>query len=72
MCLSILCAMCVFGTWGDQKRASDPLELEFYMVVSHYVGAEKQTRVSQRAEHIRNVEPSFQPYNLQVFEVLQC
>ena len=31
------CAACVFSARGDQKRASDPPELEVQLVVSHLV-----------------------------------
>jgi hypothetical protein len=31
--------MCVLGVCRDQKRASDPLELEIKMTVNHCVGA---------------------------------
>lgn len=32
-------AICVLGACGSQKRAFDPLELEFQIAVSHHVGA---------------------------------
>lgn len=35
------CTVCVSGVYEGQKRASlDLLELEFYMVVSYYVGVQ--------------------------------
>ena len=34
---------CVPGALGGQKKASDPLELEGQIIVSHYVGAENRT-----------------------------
>ena len=40
-CLLVyLCTMCVPGDQGNKKRAFDPLELEFQVVVSLCVGAE--------------------------------
>lgn len=36
-----VCAWCS----GDQKRGSDPLELEIQMVVSHFVAARNQSKV---------------------------
>lgn len=36
-CLHVhICTMCMLGTSGGQKRASDPLMLELKMVVSHH------------------------------------
>lgn len=29
-----VCVLCVFSAWEDQKRASDPLELAFRVVVN--------------------------------------
>jgi hypothetical protein len=40
-----LCTMCVFGALEGQRRASDPPELQFYMIVIHHVDAESQTQV---------------------------
>lgn len=37
-CVCVMCAMSLAGTLEGQKRASDPLKLEFQMFVSHYVG----------------------------------
>lgn len=37
-----LCAMCVPGTHGGQKRTSDPLELELDMVVSCHASTRNQ------------------------------
>lgn len=33
-----VCSTCA-GSYRDQKKTSDPLELEFQLVVSHHVGA---------------------------------
>lgn len=33
------CVICMFSAHGNQKRALDPLGLEFHMVVLHHVGA---------------------------------
>jgi hypothetical protein len=39
-CLHVcLCTMCVPCAHKGQKRASDPLELDFQTVVSHHMGA---------------------------------
>lgn len=35
----------VLGTQRSQKKASDPQELEFQIIVSHHVGTENQTQV---------------------------
>jgi hypothetical protein len=40
-----VCALHACSANGGQKRASDPLELELKMAVSHHVGAENQIRV---------------------------
>jgi hypothetical protein len=40
-----LCAMYMPGAKGGQKRAPDPLELEFQMVVTYHVGARNQKQV---------------------------
>jgi hypothetical protein len=40
-----MCNMCVPGIHRGQKRASDPLELEFQMVLSHHVVGRKQILV---------------------------
>lgn len=41
-----LCATCVLGAYGDQKRAPDRIEdTEIQMVVSSRVGAGTQPRV---------------------------
>lgn len=37
--LPVLCAPCVCNAQGGQKRAVDPLELEFQIVASYCVGA---------------------------------
>lgn len=37
--------MCVPDAHGGQKRELDPLKLELWMVVSHYVGTENGTQV---------------------------
>ena len=46
-CMSVHCVcvpgMCVPGAHRGQKRASDPLELELWMVISNDVGAGNQT-----------------------------
>jgi hypothetical protein len=44
-CMSIIY---VSGAHEDQKRASDPLELELQTVVSHHVGSRNQTWVLWR------------------------
>lgn len=36
----------IAGACGGQKRESDPLELEFQVVVNHYVGTRKLTQFS--------------------------
>ena len=41
-CMSIIY---VSGAHEDQKRASDPLELELQTVVSHHVGAGDWTQI---------------------------
>jgi len=35
-----MCTTCVPGAFHGHKRASEPLELELRVVVSHHVGAE--------------------------------
>lgn len=40
-----ICVSCVCLVSEDQRRASDPLDLELHVVVSHYVGAGNQTQV---------------------------
>lgn len=37
-----LCTMCMPDTHRGQKRVSNPLELELWMVVNHHVGAGSQ------------------------------
>lgn len=44
-----MCARTHTGVFWDQKRISDPLELEFQAVVNHQVSAEDQIEVLQRA-----------------------
>jgi hypothetical protein len=45
-----LCVLCVCsGACGDQKRSSDPQELESQMVVSHHVCAGDKPKSSARA-----------------------
>lgn len=48
MCVNVLlvskCAMCNPYTWGSQKKASDALELELWMVVSCFVGIGNRTQ----------------------------
>jgi hypothetical protein len=41
--------MCTPGICGDQKRALDPLELEFHTVVSHHADAGSQNLVLYRS-----------------------
>lgn len=38
-----LCTTFLRGALGGQKRMSDPLELESWVFVSHYVGAKYRT-----------------------------
>lgn len=38
------------GVRADQKRVSDPTELELQTIVSHSVGAENQTQVLQEQQ----------------------
>jgi hypothetical protein len=50
-----VCVPCVYSTHIDQKRLSDPLELELKMVVSYYVGAGVgEPRSSSRAASALN------------------
>lgn len=35
-----MCTMYITGTQGSQKRILDPLKLELWMVVNHFVGSE--------------------------------
>lgn len=44
-----VCTMCMPGTYGCQKRASDSLELPLQMAVSCHVGAGNCTPCSARA-----------------------
>lgn len=44
MCVHV-CTACVSGVLGSQKRASDALEVELWMVVSHHVGTRMGTRI---------------------------
>lgn len=37
--------ICAQHTYRGQRRVLGPLKLEFYMAVSHHVGAENQIRV---------------------------
>jgi hypothetical protein len=46
-----MCITCMPGFHGDQKRASDPLEPELQMVVSHHVGAGIQTWFLRKSSH---------------------
>lgn len=49
LCVWVLClfecAPYACSAHGDQKRASDPPELELHMVLSHHVGAGNETLV---------------------------
>ena len=52
MCMGVLPAcvymciiMCMLGVCGDQKKASDPLELELHRVGNCHVGAGNQTYI---------------------------
>ena len=46
---NMLCAPHLCSTRRGQKRTSEPLELELQMVVTHPVGAGKQTQVLQKS-----------------------
>lgn len=39
------CTMCMPNALGGQKKASDPLEVEYHAAVSHHVNSENQTQV---------------------------
>ena len=43
-----ICTLYAYRVHRDQKRGSDPLELELQMVVGHHVGAGNQTSSSGR------------------------
>jgi len=45
----------VFSTQGGQKRASDPLKLEFQIVVSHHVLPGKKTQVLVKSSDVLSV-----------------
>ena len=40
-----MCVINVPGTFGDQKKITDPLNLEVWMVMSYHVDAGDQTQV---------------------------
>jgi hypothetical protein len=49
-CINVhICAMCMSAARRDQKRASDPLEVEFQMVVSYCVSARNRTWVLHKS-----------------------
>lgn len=52
MCVGFAC-MCVSAqhtcAWGDQKKASDPQELESQVVVSHCVATGDQTQIVSKS-----------------------
>ena len=41
------------GAYGDQRRASDPLELELKVVVSCHVGAGNQTQICKSNDRFK-------------------
>lgn len=44
VCLNVyLCAMCMPGIFGGQKKALVPQALELYMILRHRVSSESQT-----------------------------
>lgn len=45
----VFVSLSVSGTGGDQKKESDALGLELQRAVNHYMGAENQTSVCERA-----------------------
>lgn len=49
--------VCVSGAHTGQKRASDPLEPELEMVVSHCMGSGSQTRSFGRADSALTASP---------------
>lgn len=52
-----LCIMYVSGVHGGQRRVLDPLELELWTVVTHYVGTENWTQVLWRTSSAVATEP---------------
>lgn len=57
-----MCYTCVPGTHRGQNSFVDPMELEFQVVVSHYVDAETQTRALQKTiASALNRRPPLQP-----------
>lgn len=44
-----MCATCVPGVHGSQRRASDPLVLELPMFVGCHIGSKNQTTVFSKS-----------------------
>lgn len=49
LCLCVCMFVCMCSAYGDQEKASDPLELELQVGISHNVGARNQTWVFCKA-----------------------
>lgn len=60
------------AAFGGQKRASDPLRLEFKVVVSRLVGAENQTSDPWKTARALTAGPSLQPDHLLKGLVFLC
>lgn len=61
LCVCPHACMCIPRTLGGQKRASDPKELELWIVGSSHMGARNQTLVLGKSSPVPlTSEPSFQ------------
>lgn len=65
-CVCVFVCMCRPGTFGGQKRMSDPLELKIQMVVSHQVlgtgtklGSLQEQEVNLAIDHLYSTHHGF-------------
>jgi hypothetical protein len=63
-CFACMYTLYMTGTWGNQKKASDPLELESQVVVTHRVHAGNCIWIFflKEKQVFSTTEPSLQPW----------